>query len=74
MKPSERLALSEKVISLWEASGQPGGSIADNLRMISEELAKLVHIATDEPRLAEEVDAVAYRYRLMEAKLKSSLN
>jgi hypothetical protein len=74
MTPSERLALSERVISSWEAHGQPGGSIAGNLRMIGEELAKLLGIATEAPDLAEEIDAVAYRYRLMEDKLKRGLN
>jgi hypothetical protein len=74
MKPSERLAQSENVIALWEAHGQPGGPIADNLRLIGEELTKLLSIATDAPHLAQEVDEVAYRYRLMEARLKRGLN
>jgi hypothetical protein len=42
--------------------------------MIGEELAKLLEIATAAPDLASEVDAVAYRYRLMESKLKQGLN
>lgn len=74
MTPAERLALSERVLARWEAHGQPSGPIADNLRMIAEELAKLLEVATVAPELSEEIDAVAYRYRLMEAKLKRALN
>jgi hypothetical protein len=72
--PRARLALSEQVIGLWEAHGQPGGSIGDNLHMIGEELTKLLEVAEAAPELASEVDAVAYRYRFMEAKLKRGLN
>jgi hypothetical protein len=74
MTPAERFALSEKVLARWEAHGQPGGPIADNLQMIGEELAKLLSIAAEAPDLAEEIDAVAYRYRVMEEKLKRGLN
>jgi hypothetical protein len=74
MTPADRLALSGAVITRWEAHGQPGGPIADNLRMIAEELAKLLEIANAAPELATDVDAVAYRYRLMEAKLRRGLN
>jgi hypothetical protein len=74
MTPVARLALSERTIALWEAHGQPGGSLSDNLRLISEELAKLLTLASDAPDLAEEIDALAYRYRLMEAKLTRGFN
>lgn len=74
MTPRARLALSEQIIGRWEAHGQPGGPIGHNLRMIGEELAKLLEVAEAAPELAGEVDAVAYRYRLMEAKLKRGLN
>lgn len=74
MTPAERLSLSERVISSWEALGQPGGPITHNLRMIGEELAKLLEVATAAPDLSEEVDVVAYRYRLMKEKLKRGLN
>jgi hypothetical protein len=74
MTPLHRLELSEQVISGWEAAGWPSGSIPDNLRLIAEELAMLLTIAKAQPVLNERVDAVAYRYRLMEAKLKVGLN
>jgi hypothetical protein len=51
-----------------------GGAVADNLRMIGEELGRLLDLATEAPDLANEVDEVAYRYRLMEAKLQQGLN
>jgi hypothetical protein len=42
--------------------------------MIGEELAKLLEVATAAPELSEEIDAVAYRYRLIEATLKRAWN
>jgi hypothetical protein len=72
--PTDRLALSEQVIVQWEAQGQPGGPIDDNVRVIREELTKLLDIAAANPDLSAEIDAVAYRYRLMEMRLKRGLN
>lgn len=74
MTPRARLALSEQVISGWEAHGQPGGPVTDSLRMIREELVKLLDIANAAPDLSADIDAVAYRYRLMEARLERGLN
>ena len=74
MTPVERLDLSEQVIAGWEAVGWPTGSIPDNLRLIAEELAMLLTIAKAKPDLNERVDAIAYRYRLMEGKLRVGLN
>jgi len=72
--PLERIELSERVISSWEGHGQPGGPIPESLRMISEELARLLEVATAAPELSGQIDEIAYRYRLMEARLKRGLN
>jgi hypothetical protein len=74
MTPSARLALSEKVISGWEAMGRPTGRVEDNMRMVREELEALRKIAADAPDLAERVAAVSERYGRMALKIKLSMN
>jgi hypothetical protein len=74
MSPSERLALSERVIAGWEAMGRPSGRVPDNMRIIGEENAALRKIVAADPSLKGRVDALAERYRVMALKIKLGLH
>jgi len=68
--PIQRLQLSERVITGWEAQGGPRG----RLGIIWEELSYLRRIALDEPALIERVAAVIERYERAASKLRSASN
>jgi hypothetical protein len=72
--PVQRLQLSERVITGWEAQGGPRGRLEDSMGIIWEELSFLRRIALDEPALIERVTAVIERYERVASKLRSASN
>lgn len=70
MKPADRLALSERVISGWEAIGGPGGRLADSIRMCREEMLILVGIGDEKPALKARADEVIGRYQQLVLSMK----
>ena len=60
---------AKQVVTTWEKSGPPRGSIEENLRMISEEVALLESMASAHPRRAKPILRLADRYRGVRSKL-----
>ena len=72
MHPLDRIALSRRVITGWEAIGKPGGRPADSLLMIRDELAALAEIGRSEAGYHDDVAALTERYRVMAMKIRLS--
>jgi hypothetical protein len=70
MSPQARLALSEHVITGWEAVGGPAGRLADTNRMIREEMLALVALGEDAPEFKERADALIARYQQLALRMK----
>jgi hypothetical protein len=70
MKPADRLAHSERVISGWEAIGGPAGRLADTNRMLREEMLILVGIGENEPALKDKADVLIGRYQQLALRMK----
>lgn len=69
MKPRDRLALSEKVITGWEAIS-PAGRLADTNRMLRDEMVILQGVADEEPALREKAEALIARYQQLALRMK----
>lgn len=70
MSPAERLVLSERTISGWEAMGGPGGRLADSIDMCHEEMLILTQLGEAEPALKSRADEVIGRYQQLVLKMK----
>lgn len=68
----DRLALSEQVITTWEAIGGPGGTPVDNLRLIDAEIAILGKLRAGDDD--ERISSLIARYEAMAARLRASIN
>ena len=69
-----RLALSESVVSKWEAMGGPGGSARGNLRMIEDEVAILLGVAAQHVELRQRIEDLRRRYGNLADTIRRSVN
>ena len=69
LEMGEALGLAKKTVAAWEENGPPGGSVEDNLRMISEEVALLESMAMAHPRRASPLQRLADRFRTVRSRL-----
>ena len=67
----DRLDLSERVITGWEAMGGPTGTPAELLRMIDAELRILAGLRASDPARADRLTA---RYERLALRLRASIN
>lgn len=66
----DRIDLSEHVISGWEATGRPIGTVAELLRLIDAECAKLEELG---PTASERVTTLLTRYKDLADRLRAQI-